>query len=142
MTRGATEAQLARFREHWEEHGFGLWAVEERKTRRFLGRIGLQYHRLWPHDPELGWALDPALWGQGFATEGGAVALAHAFDTLGFDRVVSIVLPANVPSLRVMERLGFVEWRRLPSQWGELAVHAIERHSAAAESTDDSAGSL
>ena len=126
MSRAESEAQLERFRRHWAEHGFGIWAAEERETGRFVGRIGLQYHRLWPHDPEVGWALDPAFWGLGYATEGGAAALAHAFDTLGFERVVSIVLPANVRSVRVMQRLGLAEWRRLASPWGELTVYAVD----------------
>jgi RimJ/RimL family protein N-acetyltransferase len=134
MTREETADHVARYVRHWDEHGFGLWAAEERTTGRFVGRIGLQYHRLWPHDPEVGWGLDPAVWGRGYATEGGAASIEHAFGALGFARVVSIVLPANVRSIRVMERLGLAPWRRLPSPWGELDVYAKERDSAGAES--------
>ena len=134
MTRAETESQLDRFRRHWDVHGFGIWAAEERDTRRFVGRIGLQYHQLWPHDPEVGWGLDPALWGRGYATEGGAAALAHGLETLRFPRVVSIVLPANARSIRVVERLGLRPWRRIPSSWGELEVYAVDRDSAHAES--------
>jgi RimJ/RimL family protein N-acetyltransferase len=106
LSRAETEAQLARFRRHWDEHGFGLWAAEERASGRLVGRIGLAYHRLWPTEPEVGWKLDPDVWGRGYATEGGAASLRHAFETLGAARVVSIVHPENAASIRVMERLG------------------------------------
>ena len=46
-------------RAHWEAHGFGPFAVEERETGRFAGRTGLSYHPLWPDDPEVGWGIDP-----------------------------------------------------------------------------------
>ncbi len=128
-TRAESEQQLARFRRHWDEHGFGLWAVDERESGRFVGRIGLQYHRLWPHDPEVGWGLEPDVWGRGYATEGGAAALRCAFETLGCPRVVSIVRADNVRSLRVMERLGLAPWREVWWEEGrmQLAVHAIGR---------------
>jgi RimJ/RimL family protein N-acetyltransferase len=106
MSRAETEAQLDRFRRHWQEHGFGIWAAEERASGRLVGRIGLAYHRLWPAEPEVGWKLDPDVWGRGYATEGGAASLRHAFETLGSARVVSIVQPDNAPSIAVMERLG------------------------------------
>jgi RimJ/RimL family protein N-acetyltransferase len=107
MSREETEAQLERFRRHWREHGFGIWAVDERETGRLVGRIGLSYHRLWPDEPELGWKLDPTVWGRGYATEAGAAGLAYAFETLRVPRVVSIIHPENEPSIRVAERLGF-----------------------------------
>jgi RimJ/RimL family protein N-acetyltransferase len=129
ISREETAAQIARYRRHWDEHGFGVWAVEERETDALVGRIGLQYHRFWPHDPELGWKLDPAVWGRGYATEGGAAGLRHAFETLGRDRVVSIIHPRNLPSTRVAERLGFapndhVDW---PDGGLALDVYAIGR---------------
>ena len=129
VPREGTAAQLAHFGAHWEEHGFGTWAVEELESGRLVGRIGLQYHRLWPHEPELGWKLDPSVWGRGYATEGGAAGLRHAFETLGCDRVVSVIHPRNEPSIRVAERLGErpharVDW---PEGGVALDVYAI-RH--------------
>ena len=128
-TRAETEAQLARFRGDWEAHRFGIWAVEELGSGRFVGRIGVRYHRLWPDDPELGWGLDPAVWGRGYATEGGRAALRHAFETLPVERLVSIVLPENAPSIRVMDRLGFSQWREVPWPDGgaTLEVRALGR---------------
>ena len=54
--------------------GYGVWAVEERATGRIVGRLGLSHHRLWPQDVEVGWGLDPEVWGRGYATEGGVAA--------------------------------------------------------------------
>jgi RimJ/RimL family protein N-acetyltransferase len=124
-----TVAQLEGFRRHWEKHGIGPWAVEERETGALVGRLGLKYHRLWPDDLELGWKLDPAVWGRGYATEGGVAGLRYAFETLGLDRVVSIVHPRNTASIRVAERLGerpyaHVEW---PEGACLLDVYAIGR---------------
>jgi RimJ/RimL family protein N-acetyltransferase len=129
MSRGASEAAFERWRAHWDEHGFGIWAVEERETGGLVGRLGLQYHRLWPHEPEVGWMLDPRVWGKGYATESGAAALRHAFEMLGCDRVVSIVHPENAPSIRVAERLGEQPYATV--RWDEgdldLVVYAVGR---------------
>jgi RimJ/RimL family protein N-acetyltransferase len=121
--------QSERFAAHWDEHGYGLWAVEERESGRFVGRIGLSHHRLWPQDVETGWALDPAVWGRGYATEGGRAALDYAFRTLGRERVVSIVHPENAASIAVMTRLGIEPWRNVwwPEGEVELDVRAITR---------------
>ena len=81
--------------------------------------------------PELGWMLDPCVWGRGYATESGAAALRHAFESLGFARLVSIVHPDNEPSFAVARRLGLRPWRDVA--WDDtgvtLAVWTIERES-------------
>jgi len=116
---------------HWEERGFGLLAVEDRETGALIGRSGVQYHTLWPADPEVGWAFDPDWWGRGLATEAGAACVGWAFRELGLDRVVSIAHPANVASRRVMEKLGFrLVAERVSEVWGRLLVHALERPDA------------
>ena len=122
-------AAVARWRRHWDEHGFGLWAVEELESGRFVGRVGVQFHRLWPDDPEVGWGIDPDLWGRGYAREAGAEAITHAFATLAVPRLVSIVLPGNAASIAVQERLGIRPWQTVwwPDGGTDLEVRVIER---------------
>jgi RimJ/RimL family protein N-acetyltransferase len=127
MSRAETAAAFRRYERHWEEHGFGLLGVEDRETGTLIGRSGVQYHRAWPHDPEVGWALDPAWWGGGRATEAGRACVEWAFATLAIPRLVSITTEDNRPSLRVMEKLGFrLLERRHDEELGlTLWIHAL-----------------
>jgi RimJ/RimL family protein N-acetyltransferase len=74
--------QLAMLAGHWQLRGYGMWAVEERATGTFLGRVGLHYPEGWP-DREIAWALARPHWGNGYAFEAASAALNHAFVTLG-----------------------------------------------------------
>ena len=95
--------------------------------RRADRALRAQFHRLWPHDPEVGWALDPAWWGRGIATEAGAASVAWCFGELAFARVVSITTEPNVASRNVMRKLGFTMHETVPSEWGPLWVHVLDR---------------
>ena len=89
--------------------GWGLWALEERASGRFLGFTGLARPQLEaPFMPavEVGWRLDRAAWGCGFATEAAGAAVTFAFDELGLDEVVSFTAAPNDRSRAVMRRLG------------------------------------
>jgi RimJ/RimL family protein N-acetyltransferase len=130
QTREQSDAAFERWQRHWAEHDFGLLAIEWRASGELIGRAGPQYHRMWPADPEIGWALDPGWWGRGLATEAGAASVEWAFGPLGFERVVSITTAANTASLGVMAKLGFRLHERVPSEWGELLVHALDRSPA------------
>jgi RimJ/RimL family protein N-acetyltransferase len=109
MTREHSEEQVAEFVGHWEERGFGLWAVEEKSSGAFIGFIGLLYHEDWSegeHRTEVGWRLDRPFWGRGLATEGATASLRYGFEKLGLERIISIAVPENLASRRVMEKLG------------------------------------
>jgi len=106
MSRAQSQAALERYLAHWNRHGFGLWIAEDRATGEPVGRVGLSYHRTWPDDPEVGWALDPRRWGHGLATEAGAAAIRYGFEVLHLPRIVSITTEENLASRRVMEKLG------------------------------------
>jgi RimJ/RimL family protein N-acetyltransferase len=126
-SRERSDEVFDRWLRHWEEHGFGSLAVEWAETGELIGRSGPQFHRVWPHDPEVGWGVDPSWWGRGVATEAGAASVAWALGELGFTRVVSITTEENAPSRRVMAKLGFRLLELMPSEWGELWVHALDR---------------
>ena len=55
---------------------------------------------------EIGWCLDPAQGGHGYATEAAAELLRIAFEDLGMHRVTALCFAANEPSWRLMERIG------------------------------------
>jgi RimJ/RimL family protein N-acetyltransferase len=129
MSRAESATALRRYERHWQEHGFGLLALDDRETGALVGRSGVQYHRQWPHDPEVGWGVDPELWGRGLATEAGAACVRWAFDALGCTRLVSICTPENLASRRVMTKLGFglLERRRDERLGLTLLIHALTK---------------
>ena len=109
-TREESDAGVDRIVARMEQQGFGLWAVEVPGVAVFIGFIGLN-----PADAvlgrpvlEIGWRLAAEHWGHGYATEGARASLAHAFDVLGNDEVVSFAAAANQRSRHVMEKLGLV----------------------------------
>jgi RimJ/RimL family protein N-acetyltransferase len=97
---------------HWEEHGFGFWAVESIEPEHagaFLGFIGLAHPAFLPafsDRVEIGWRLARRAWGRGLASEGAAAARDHAFDVLRLPELISIIHPENQRSRRVAEKLG------------------------------------
>jgi RimJ/RimL family protein N-acetyltransferase len=121
-SREHTERVAERFLAHWEEHGFGFMTVREKATDALVGRSGVAFHRLWPHDPEVGWLIDTPWQGQGYATEAGAACVRYGFEELGLERLVSICTTENAPSRRVMEKLGFTVWRELHDETLDLTL--------------------
>jgi RimJ/RimL family protein N-acetyltransferase len=142
FSREEIEQDLERYGQHWEAHGFGLWAAEEKQSGMLVGRIGLAYHRLWPGDPEVGWLVDLSRQGRGLATEGGGACVDYALGELGCDRVVSICTPENTASRRVMEKLGFRILQRIhdPVHDLELLVHSRERQPPGVPDPSDHPG--
>lgn len=91
---------------HWNEHGFGPWEVREREGGAFVGRGGLNRTVVAGETAvELPWAVMPSLQGRGYATEMARAAI-EAARAQGLDRIVSLTLPANAASRRVMEKCG------------------------------------
>lgn len=95
----------------WREEDLAYGAIERRADGAFLGIAGLALFAAEPPTAplcEIGWALRPRFQGQGYAFEAAEGWLGHAFDTLGFDRVVAITWEGNPRSIGLMDRLGFV----------------------------------
>jgi RimJ/RimL family protein N-acetyltransferase len=117
---------MAMFTGHWVLRGFGTWAVEERATGAMVGRIGLHHPTGWP-GLEVGWALDQSVWGRGYATEGGAAALDHAWRDLGAERVISLIAPDNARSIAVAHRLGERFERTIDLRGRDVRIYGIDR---------------
>jgi RimJ/RimL family protein N-acetyltransferase len=99
------DAWLAEDSRHWERFGFGPWAVVERRSGDYLGRVGLRWTEVGDRAGiEVLWALDPDRHGEGFAAEAAVAALAFATD-LELDEVYAMILPSNAASRRVAEKI-------------------------------------
>jgi RimJ/RimL family protein N-acetyltransferase len=111
--------QMAMFAGHWTLRGFGVWAVEERASGAFVGRIGCFEPEGWPAF-EIAYTLAPAAWGHGYASEGARAALRWAHEVLGRRGVTSVIRPGNRRSIRVAEGLGARFERAVPF-FGDVA---------------------
>jgi RimJ/RimL family protein N-acetyltransferase len=105
LTRFGAWRALAGIVGHWTLRGFGLFAVVERKTRAFVGRVGPWEPEGWP-DFEIGWALRSECWGRGYATEAVKRCIDYAFSDLDRSHISSFVAPENTRSIHVAERVG------------------------------------
>jgi RimJ/RimL family protein N-acetyltransferase len=154
LTREQSDVQMAGIRAFMRDHGYGLYAAEEKATGRFIGFIGLSHPSFEAHFTpavEIGWRLAREAWGEGYATEGARAVVAHAFGPLGLGALVSFTAEWNRPSRRVMEKIGMThdpaddfQHPRLPTghklsrhvlyrlgreQWQAVKDHGEVRHS-------------
>ena len=132
LTRAESDAVAGRIRDHFARHGFGLWAVEAPGIAHFVGFVGLAVPSFEAHFTpcvEIGWRLAREHWGHGYATEAATAALAFGFGGRALEEIVAFTVPANIPSRRVMGRLGM---RRLPADDFEhpaiAAGHPLRSH--------------
>jgi ribosomal-protein-alanine N-acetyltransferase len=90
---------------YWQEHPFGLWAVERQADGALIGQCGL-FHLDGTPEVEVAYLLAKAAWGRGFATEAAAAGLRYGFETADLDRIVAVVRPQNIASQRVLAKIG------------------------------------
>jgi RimJ/RimL family protein N-acetyltransferase len=109
LSRRESDEMAERIQAHFQQYGFGLWAVEIAGVAPFAGFVGLNVPRFEaPFTPciEIGWRLSAVHWNRGYATEGARAALGFAFGSLKAEEVVAFTVPHNVRSRRVMDKLG------------------------------------
>lgn len=89
----------------YRTYGFGRWGVILKETGEYLGWCGLKY------TPELdefdiGYRLMKKFWGKGYATEAAEACLEFGFTQFNMKTIVGRAMPANVASVRVLEKIG------------------------------------
>jgi RimJ/RimL family protein N-acetyltransferase len=94
--------------EHWRRHGFGWRVATERDSERQVGLIALNYTDggtagLARGEHEIGWWMDPAVWGRGYACEGAQAVREEARSRLEAPGIVARIQPANTASIRVAQ---------------------------------------
>lgn len=109
LSREESYALFKKISTHIKKTEWGLWAVEIPGISSFIGFIGLSPVSFTAHftpATEVGWRLDSAYWGKGYATEGALAALTYGFDMLDLPEIVSFTAKQNAKSIAVMKRIG------------------------------------
>jgi RimJ/RimL family protein N-acetyltransferase len=88
---------------------YTLWAAEEKSSGKLIGFIGLTpipWEASFTPCIEIGWRLGSEYWNNGYATEGAKAVLDYGFNQCDLKEIVSITVPKNIRSIRVMEKIG------------------------------------
>jgi RimJ/RimL family protein N-acetyltransferase len=110
----------------YEKFGFGLWMVETKSPATPVGICGLLKRDVLD-DVDIGYALLPEFWSQGYALESAAAVIAYAAEMLGLKRVVAVTNSDNQSSIRLLEKMGFKYERmvRLSEDAPEIKLFAV-----------------
>lgn len=117
---------------HWREHGFGWRVATLRETGAAVGLIALNFagadSGIGASEYEIGWWLQPSVWGQGLAREGAAAVRDEAFARLGAPSIAARVSPRNDASLAVAVAIGMRRGDDSTGRFGEpIAVLRLSR---------------
>ncbi len=89
----------------WALRGYSRWMVADKVTDEPFGIVGVYHPEDWP-EAEIGWSIYEHAEGKGIALEAALATRAYVYSTLGWDRIVSMIMDDNHRSIRLAERLG------------------------------------
>lgn len=115
LTDEESNRMALKIKAHLDEKGWGLWAVERKDSKEFIGFVGLSVPLSdipVPPGVEIGWRIAKEHWGQGFATEAADEVLKFAFETLKLSEVISFTARTNVRSQAVMKKIGLIDSKK------------------------------
>ncbi len=93
----------------WAERGFDAWLWFEKDTSKLIGRGGLHNREIDGEEAvAIGYVLFSEFWNRGYATEIASACAEIAFEVLNLDRLFCSVEVTNKPSMRVIEKAGFI----------------------------------
>jgi RimJ/RimL family protein N-acetyltransferase len=90
----------------YQKFGFGLFLIEMKDSGAPIGICGLLKRDVL-EDVDLGYALIPEFWSQGYGFEAAAAVKSYAGRELGLKRIVAITNTENQSSIRLLEKIGF-----------------------------------
>ena len=116
--------RIADIEAHWDAHGFGDYAVVTKAGRRLIGFAGL-HHIADMDEVNIGYALERTQWRHGLGEELCRRLTAFGVEVLGLPRIVAVIDPANIASLRLVERCGFTPWKRFEWAGHDRVAYSI-----------------
>lgn len=116
----------------WHLRGYGRWIVADKETDAPLGLVGIYHPEDWP-EPEIGWSIYAEnAEGRGIAHEAAMATRDFAYNTLGWKRIVSLVMPDNIRSIALAKRMGCEKTTRFDHPtYGALDIWVHARPEAA-----------
>ncbi|MBI3555132.1 MAG: GNAT family N-acetyltransferase [Deltaproteobacteria bacterium] len=112
LTIAQTHERIERMIQQWQAHGFGDWAVVDKKSRKMIGYCGLHFIKDMA-EVNLGYLFASDSWGKGYATETGKLAVRFGFEQAGLRQIVGVTRPANQASIKVLEKCGLSFWKEI-----------------------------
>lgn len=113
LSEKASNHLVDKFISHFDQHNYGLYALERKEDGAFMGFTGLNTVEFTanftsPKDPatEIAWRLDYEYWGQGYASEAAQAVLDHGLNALALDEIVAFTVHDNTRSIALMEKIG------------------------------------
>jgi ribosomal-protein-alanine N-acetyltransferase len=129
-SRDEARAWIERQLDRYVRNGHGLWLVQDRGTGEPVGQVGLVLQRVeGVEEPEIGYLIHRPFWRQGLAAEAALGVRNWAFDTLGLERVISLIRPENLPSQGVARKVGMAPGKRVQFHELEHIVFAVRKGS-------------
>jgi [ribosomal protein S5]-alanine N-acetyltransferase len=134
MTNRAAIEKSVQWRAHWQQHGFGQWAIAlQDSPDHVLGFGGVSRRNYGEVERlNLGYRFAPAAWGKGYATEMARQAVRVAFDALTESSVWALVRRTNTASIHVAEKLGMRAVGELDDVpgWVSSIMYRLDRSEA------------
>jgi ribosomal-protein-alanine N-acetyltransferase len=100
----------------YRKYGFGRGACILKSMGEQIGFAGLKYLEELG-EVDLAYRLMPTHWGSGLATEIALASVRYGFADLGLKRIVGLVMPENIASVRVLEKTG-LRYAETVTFWG------------------------
>lgn len=105
-----TQNWIKRNQNRYLNDGYGLWAVCLKETKKVIGDCGLVKQNVdGKTEVEIGYHINKTYWSKGFASEAAKACKEFGFCKLGFNKLISIIDPKNIASIRVAEKIGFTK---------------------------------
>lgn len=116
----------------WQDKTGYTFGIFLRETNELLGRVSLSniVYGAWKNCT-IGYFLDQAHNGKGYTTEAVTLAVGFALEDGGLHRVQAAVMPWNIRSVRVVEKVGFrfeglSKWYlQINGKWEDHNIYAI-----------------
>lgn len=128
LDREATREELEWFT-NGDNPGFpelGLWATIDKETGAFIGRCGLLRWEIDGHEEtEIAYMIARKFWRRGLGGEVAQALVRHGFDRLGLRRLIALVHPENLASMRTAEKAGLSFERMVQFEGGAARLYSI-----------------